>query len=50
MTSPSGTFTAKVTIPQARPGTHTLTAEGQRSLAGATATFTVTAVGQRGTP
>jgi hypothetical protein len=47
VTSPSGTFAAKVTIPQASPGKHTLTAQGQRSFASATATFTVTAAGQR---
>ena len=44
-TSSSGTFTAKVTIPRASPGGHTLTAQGQRSFASATVTFTVTAAG-----
>jgi hypothetical protein len=48
VTSASGTFTAKLTIPQASPGRHTLTAEGQRSLASATVTFTVTATGRDG--
>jgi len=42
VTSSSGTFTTELTIPSASPGRHTLTAEGQRSLASATATFTVT--------
>jgi hypothetical protein len=46
VTSASGTFTAKVTIPQASPGGHTLTAEGQRSFASVTVTFTVTAAGR----
>jgi N-acetylneuraminic acid mutarotase len=41
-TSAAGTFTAKVTIPAASPGQHTLTASGRRSFAGATAGFTVT--------
>jgi Kelch motif/IPT/TIG domain len=46
VTSASGTFTAKLTIPPASPGRHTLTAEGRRSFASATATFTVTAAGR----
>jgi Kelch motif protein/galactose oxidase-like protein len=41
VTSPSGTFTARITIPQAGPGQHTLTAQGRRSLASAVVIFTV---------
>jgi hypothetical protein len=41
-TSATGTFSAKLTIPPATAGSHTLSARGQRSFAGASATFTVT--------
>jgi hypothetical protein len=41
-TSASGTFTARVTIPAALAGRHTLTAAGRRSFAGASTSFTVT--------
>jgi hypothetical protein len=42
-TSATGTFVLHTTIPAAAAaGNHTLTASGQRSFAGAQATFTVT--------
>ena len=41
-TSASGTFAGVVTIPQAAPGQHSLSALGQRSFASAAASFTVT--------
>jgi (2Fe-2S) ferredoxin len=41
-TSPSGTFTTKITIPPSPPGANTLAVRGNTSFAGATATFTVT--------
>ena len=42
LTDNSGSFTTKVTIPQAAPGAHQIVSQGSRSSAGATATFTVT--------
>jgi len=41
-TSATGSFTAKVTIPKAAPGTHTLAARGSRSAGTAATAFTVT--------
>ena len=41
-TSASGTFASAVTIPQAAPGQHTLSALGQRSFASASTSVTVT--------
>jgi WD40 repeat protein len=41
-TSATGSFTAKITIPKAAPGTHTLAARGSRSAATTATAFTVT--------
>jgi hypothetical protein len=41
-TSPSGTFATKITIPQSPAGAGTVSVQGSRSFAGASATFTVT--------
>jgi N-acetylneuraminic acid mutarotase len=41
-TTKTGTFTTTITIPQATAGAHQIAAQGQRSFAGANATFTVT--------
>ena len=41
-TSPSGTFVAKITIPQSPASARTVSAQGSRSFAGASAMFTVT--------
>jgi len=41
-TSTAGTFSTKVTIPQATPGTYQISAQVQRSFASASTTFTVT--------
>lgn len=41
-TSPSGTFATKITIPQSPTGAGTVSAQGSRSFAGASAMFTVT--------
>jgi IPT/TIG domain-containing protein len=42
LTDNSGSFTTKVTIPPAAPGAHQIVSQGRRSLAEATATFTIT--------
>ena len=42
LTDNSGSFTTKVTIPQAAPGAHQIISQGRRSFADATAIFTVT--------
>jgi hypothetical protein len=41
-TSRTGTFSTKITIPQATAGTHQISGQGRRSFARANATFTVT--------